>query len=43
MMFANTEFYYAPSKQIDKNNICLTDEEAKHLSVVMRHECRRYQ
>lgn len=37
MKFANTEFYYAPSKQIDAQNICLTDEEAKHLSVVMRH------
>lgn len=37
MIFANTEFYFASPEQIDQNNICLTNEEAKHLTVVMRH------
>jgi len=37
MRFANTEFYYAPPEQIDNKNICLNDEEAKHLAIVMRH------
>ena len=37
MIFSNTEFYFSSPDQIDKTNICLTDEEAKHLTVVMRH------
>ena len=37
MRFADTEFYYADPQQIDDKNICLKDEEAKHLTVVMRH------
>ncbi len=37
MIFANTEFYFASPDQIDQKNICLTNEEAKHLTVVMRH------
>ena len=37
MKFADTEFYYADPQQIDDKNICLKDEEARHLAVVMRH------
>ncbi len=40
MIFSNTEFYYAKPELVSKNSIIITDEEAKHITKVMRHSVK---
>ncbi|MCB0745764.1 MAG: RsmE family RNA methyltransferase, partial [Ignavibacteriae bacterium] len=37
MIFSNTEFYFAEQKNINGKSISIYDEEAKHITSVMRH------
>ena len=37
MIFSNTEFYYTPKELISKTSIIIIDDEAKHITRVMRH------
>ncbi|MBK7106788.1 MAG: 16S rRNA (uracil(1498)-N(3))-methyltransferase [Ignavibacteriae bacterium] len=38
MIFSNTEFYFTKRENITENLISIFDEEAKHISSVMRHK-----
>ncbi|MFZ1290804.1 MAG: RsmE family RNA methyltransferase [Melioribacteraceae bacterium] len=38
MIFSSTEFYFANPENISKKEISIFDEEAKHISSVMRHK-----